>query len=351
MTDADKILSQPIVQIAGAALTIGATLRAILILVAALFAAWLVRRLTRRVQERLGEENASTVYIGGQVVRYLIVFAGIAVAVSALGVDLSALSLFAGALGVGIGLGLQDVVKNFVCGIILLFDRGIEVGDFIELEDGTNGAVIAIGARATSLITNDNVAVLVPNATLLNGKLTNWTRNRATRRIHVPFSVAFGSDKEVVKQAALEAANSVPFTLPEEGRQKTQVWLVGFGEAALRFELVVWPSLEAVKRPGSMMAAYCWALDDALRKYGIEIPLPQRELRLRGFFGQEGEGAMRGWAGRDENGEDRARMGSLPASAQGGGASGNDAAGDIDEAATGPGPRAGVSEAVLKGSH
>ncbi len=318
MVQADNFLSQPILQIAGAALTVGAVLRAILILVVAIFATWAVKRITRRVQIRIGEESASAVYIGGQVVRYIVLFTGLAIAVSALGVDLSALSLFAGALGVGIGLGLQDVVKNFVCGVVLLFDRSIEVGDFIELEDGTNGAVTSIGARATGIVTNDNVTVLVPNASLLNGKLTNWTRNRATRRIHVPFHVALGADKDLVKRAALEAANGVPFTLPEVGRQKSQVWLVGFGDASLRFELVVWPSLEAVKRPGSMMAAYCWALDDALQKYGIEIPVPQQEVRFRGPLAAD---ALRGK-------EERTR----PSSHEETGKSGNDAAIEIDTA-------------------
>lgn len=321
MVQADNLLSQPILQIAGAALTIGAVLRAVLILVAAIFATWAVKRITRRMQVRIGEESASAVYIGGQVVRYIVLFTGLAIAVSALGVDLSALSLFAGALGVGIGLGLQDVVKNFVCGVVLLFDRSIEVGDFIELEDGTNGAVTSIGARATGIVTNDNVTVLVPNASLLNGKLTNWTRNRATRRIHVPFHVALGADKDLVKQAALEAANAVPFTLPEVGRQKSQVWLVGFGDASLRFELVVWPSLEAVKRPGSMMAAYCWALDDALQKYGIEIPVPQQEVRFRGPLAAGG-------APRDEHERP------LPTGADQTGESGNDAAIEIDTAST-----------------
>lgn len=328
MKDADSFLTHPIFQIGGVGLTLGAILKAILILALALVCAWAVRKLVRRAQERLGEERAPAIYIGGQIARYLIVVAGIAVAVSSLGVDLSALSIFAGALGVGIGLGLQDVVKNFVCGIILLFDRGIEVGDFIELDAGTRGIVTSIGARATALLTNDNVDVLVPNADLLNGRLTNWTRDRATRRIHVPFCVAYGSDKDLVKAAALEAAQSVPFTLPEEGRQRTQVWLVGFGESALQFELVVWPSLEAVKRPGSMMAAYRWALDDALRKYGIEIPFPQRDVRVRGFFEHVGDEGLQAWRGEAGAGEARG-----PTSTQGAGAlSGNDAARDIDEA-------------------
>lgn len=328
MEQADSLLSHSIVKIAGASVTLGAILQALLILVAVFGASWLVKRVTRRMQSRIGDANASAVYISGQILRYVVIFAGIAVAVSALGFDLSALSLFAGALGIGIGLGLQDIVKNFVCGLILLFDRGIEVGDFIELEDGTNGEVTSIGARATGIITNDNVTVLVPNANLLNGKLTNWTRNRATRRIHVPFHVALGADKELVRQAALEAANAVQFTLPEVGRQKTQVWLVAFGDASLKFELVVWPSLEAVKRPGSMMAAYYWALDDALRKHDIEIPVPQQEIRFRG-------GAMPDAPVR------------APQPSEGHASSNNDAEFDIDMAAESPGPRAGISEAVL----
>lgn len=328
MPTADGILTHPLLVIAGVAVTLESVLRASVILVMAATAAWLVRRIARRMQERLGEENAPSIYIGAQIFRYIIVFAGIAIAVSTLGVDLSALSLFAGALGVGIGLGLQDVVKNFVCGIILLFDRSLEVGDFVELDDNTRGAVVAIGPRATSLQTNDNVDVLVPNADLLNGKLTNWTRNRTPRRIHVPFGVAYGSDKVLVRQAALEAAHSVPFTLPEIGRQRTQVWLVGFGDSSLNFELVVWPSLEAVKRPGSMMAAYFWAIDDALRKYGIEIPFPQRDIRLRGFFEHVGEDGLQAWRGEtpcDEPGAPvAAHAATIPSSR-------NDAAEDIDE--------------------
>ena len=330
MEQADSLLSHSIFKVAGASVTMGAILQALLILVAVFGASWLVKRVTRRMQSRIGDANASAVYISGQILRYVVIFAGIAVAISALGFDLSALSLFAGALGIGIGLGLQDIVKNFVCGLILLFDRGIEVGDFIELEDGTNGEVTSIGARATGIITNDNVTVLVPNVNLLNGKLTNWTRNRATRRIHVPFHVALGADKELVREAALEAANAVQFTLPEIGRQRTQVWLVAFGDASLKFELVVWPSLEAVKRPGSMMAAYYWALDDALRKHDIEIPVPQQEIRFRGGMAPMQEATPRAPQLREEAAN-----------------SNNDAEVDIDMAADSPGPRAGISEAVL----
>lgn len=318
----DETVVQPIVNIGNTGISLQSIIVAGAIIAVAAFAIWIIRQLTIRAQGALGEGRASTLYVAGQVGRYIIIFTAIAAAISALGVDLSALSLFAGALGVGIGLGLQDVVKNFVCGLILLFDGSLEVGDYVELDDGTAGAVSAIGPRATTLRTTDHVDVLVPNAELLGSKLTNWTRDRASRRVHVPFAVAYGTDKETVKLAALEAARSVPFTLQDSHDRKTQVWLTGFGDSALEFELVVWPSLDAVKRPGSMMAAYCWALDDALRKHGIEIPFPQHDLRIRSYFGHEGQAAIEAITGHGNRD-------ALAKKAEASGASANDAAADI----------------------
>lgn len=244
-----------------------------------------------RLRARVSPSRGFGIYAISQVLRYLLILIAILSVGRAIGIDITSFTVFAGALGVGVGLGLQDIVRNFVNGLILLFDKSIEVGDFIELEDGTRGQVVAIGPRATTIQTNDQVDVLLPNSQMLGGKLTNWTRNQATRRIHIPFSVAYGSDKEKVRQAAIEAAHAVPFTLPETRTERTQVWLVRFGDSALEFELVVWPTLDAVKRPGAMIAAYNWALDDSLRKHGIEIPFPQRDIRIRSLFGKEGEAA------------------------------------------------------------
>ncbi len=317
-------------KIGGYSVTLFRVLVPVAILVAAFVAASTVATLFGRLRVKVGPNRASFVYLSGQIIRYLIIFVGVFAAASAIGLNLSSLSIFAGALGIGIGLGLQDIVKNFTCGIILLLDRSIEVGDFIELEDGTAGAVVSIGPRATTIRTNDNVDILLPNAQLLNGQLTNWTHDQTTRRVHIPFGVAYGTDKERVKQAALEAALAVPFTRPDDEAHKTQVWLVGFGDSALDFELVVWPTLEAIKRPGSMMAAYRWALDDALRTYNIELPFPQRDLRLRGFAGLEGDALLdlyaRGSVGQgdrpshEEGSRDRG-IGGLPSE--------NDAAADI----------------------
>jgi small-conductance mechanosensitive channel len=104
--------------------------------------------------------------------------------------------------------------------------------------------------------------------------------------------VAYGTDKARVREVVLAAARSVDFTLPDEGARRTQVWMTSFGDSALNFELLVWPRLEAVKRPAAMQAAYVWAIDDALRQAGIEIPFPQRDIRVRSVFEREGEDAF-----------------------------------------------------------
>ncbi len=272
----------------GVTLTVGALLRPALILAGLWLALGLITRISNRLRDRVDPSRGFGIYAVAQVLRYLVVFVALVSAARAIGLDLSSFTIFAGALGVGVGLGLQDVVRNFVNGLILLFDRSVEVGDFIELDDGTRGRIVAIGPRATTIQTNDRVDILLPNADMLNGKLTNWTRNSITRRIRIPFAVAYGTDKEKVREAALEAAAAVPFTMPETETERTQVWLTRFGESALEFELVVWPTLEAVKRPGAMIAAYNWALDTALRKHGIEIPFPQRDLHIRSLFGAQG---------------------------------------------------------------
>ena len=212
---------------------------------------------------------------------YLLVVLGVMWALDAIGIPLGKLGLFAGAIGVGLGFGLQAIFSNFISGLILLFDKSLKVGDFVELASGVHGEVRDIKIRATTIVTNDNIDILVPNSEFVSGRVVNWTYRDVSRRIRIPFGVAYGTDKELVKKAALEAAAEVPFTLDLEGARKPQVWLVEFGTSTLKFELVTWLTAEATKRPSAVKAAYLWALDTALHKYGIEIPFPQQELHLK----------------------------------------------------------------------
>jgi potassium efflux system protein len=116
--------------------------------------------------------------------------------------------------------------------------------------------------------------------------VTNWTLREAHRRVRIPFGVAYGTDKDLVKKAVLEAAENVQWTLKNVKGRKPQVWFVEFGDSSLNFELVVWLTPEAVKRPGAVTAAYLWEIDTKLRQYDIEVPFPQRDLHLRSAFGR-----------------------------------------------------------------
>ncbi|MES2896468.1 MAG: mechanosensitive ion channel domain-containing protein [Pseudomonadota bacterium] len=287
-----QLTSFELVRLGKTAITVGSLAAAVLIVIVALIAARLVSAFFRRVRGRM-TEAAPSIYIFEKLAAYGVVVFGVIAAFSTLGLDLSSFALFAGALGVGLGFGMQGVVKELISGLVLLFDRLVRIGDYIELQTGERGVVAEIGPRATRIRNNDDLDVLIPNSRLIEQPVTNWTHQNGTRRMHIPFVVAYGTDKEKVRDAVLKAAHDVPFTLKDTGARKTQVWLVGFGTNGLNFELVVWPSVEAVKRPNAAHAAYTWAIEDALRGGGFEIPLPQQELRVRALFGEQGEAARR----------------------------------------------------------
>lgn len=287
----DELTAFRLVSIGGTPITVGGVLTAVLMIAAAALIARLLRKGLERLRGRAGA-SASSIYIVEKVVVYGVVLAGTFAALTTLGLNLTSFAVFAGAIGVGVGLGLQGVVREFVSGLVIIFDRQANVGDFIELEDGVRGIITEVGPRATRLRNNDGVDIILPNSKLIENRVTNWTLRGRTRRIHVPFSVGYGCDKAVVREAVLAAAHGLPSTLPDEEGRRTQVWLTGFGESAMNFELVVWPTLEAVKRPQAMQAAYLWAIDDALRKAGVEIPFQQLDLRLRSLFGHEGDEAL-----------------------------------------------------------
>jgi small-conductance mechanosensitive channel len=271
--------------------TLGGVAAAAVTTLAFMGGAWLAGSTIKRIRQRTREGNGA-LYLTEKLLSYGLVVIGIVVGLSTLGLDFTSLAVFAGAIGLGLGLGLQGIVKEFVSGLVLISDRAVHIGDYVELPDGTRGVVQEIGPRATRIRNNDNVYLLVPNSHLIENTMINWTLRGHTRRIHVPFQVAYGADKEKVRDAVLAAAHEVPFTLPDTQSQKTQVWMTGFGDSALNFALVVWPTLEAVKRPKAMNAAYTWAIDDALRKACIELPYPQRDIRIRSFFGHEGKDAL-----------------------------------------------------------
>lgn len=286
----DDFLDFPLLNIGGMKLTIGEVVGAVLVLLIALAISWILRAGLRRYAERHAT-NKAALYTLSRIVHYLLLIGGVLAALSVAGIPFSKFELFAGALGVGLGFGLQAIFSNFVSGLIILFDRSLKVGDFVELANGVHGEVRDIHIRATRVTTNDNIDILVPNSEFVTHNVVNWTLREVSRRQRIKFSVAQSTDKELVKKAALEAAAAVPFTLVLDGPRRPQVWLTGFGDYTLDFSLVVWLNADAVKHPASVEAAYNWALHNALAKYEIELPFPQRDLHVRSWFGLSGEEA------------------------------------------------------------
>ena len=296
MDEFDRLPELTLFSIGRTPVTVGSVVAAVGVALAAFILARILGAGLRKLRGR--SRNAASIYIVEKVTTYGLVIAGIIAGVTMLGINLTSIAVFAGAVGVGVGLGLQGIVKEFVSGLVLIFERAVEVGDYIELERGGRGEVKEIGPRATRIRNNDNVDILLPNSKLIEERVISWTFKGAARRLHIPFQVAYGSDKNLVREAVLEAARQVPFTLPDEGDRKSQVWLVGFGENGYSFELLVWPELAAVKRPNAAFAAYSWAIDDALRRYGLEIPFPQMDLRVRSVFEREGDDALKAFGYR-----------------------------------------------------
>jgi small-conductance mechanosensitive channel len=209
------------------------------------------------------------------VVHYALLLVGFMLALAALGVDLTKITILAGALGVGIGFGLQNVVNNFVSGAIVLFERKINVGDAVRISD-VEGRVQQMGMRACTVRTWDGAEVIVPNASLTSEKVVNWTLSDRLRRIEVAVGVAYGTPPEKALEILLGVARAQPHVLV----QPAAVALFrGFGDSALQFEMQVWTDrFDLWQQTQSELAVALYA---ALREAGIEIPFPQREVRLR----------------------------------------------------------------------
>lgn len=259
-------------------------LRILISLALAAFALWLGRAIGNIAQSQLRGSHDLPASVGGilgQSIKIGVMIIAILIALNFLGVNVAALTFFSGALGVGIGFGLQSVFSNFISGVIILMEKSLKVGDFIELQSGLSGVVKEINFRSTVVMTNDNVDIIVPNEAFIKAQLINWTMTVARRRIHVPFGVAYETSKELVREAGLEAAAAVPWTFDDRGEHTPQVWLVKFGEFRLEFELIVWLTDEAVLRPQKVMADYIWAVHSALEKHGIHVSMPQRDLHIK----------------------------------------------------------------------
>ncbi len=238
-------------------------------------ARWTRSRLVRWLLARTGAAEGVRFAVA-RVTGYLIWAIGVLIGLSLLRVDLSHVFVALGALGVGVGLGLQNVTENLVGGLILLVARPINVGDRIRLGD-LEGTVTDIGPRVTQIRTNDNILILVPNAHLASQQIVNLTLNDRIVRFSFPVGVAYGSDADQVRELLLQVASAHPDILDDPA---PAVLFRRFGESALEFELRAF-SRTRVSVPEVLRSEVNFAIWRALRDAGIQIPFPQRDLHLR----------------------------------------------------------------------
>jgi small-conductance mechanosensitive channel len=220
--------------------------------------------------------DRSLQYAIAQVVSNIVLVVGIFFVLENAGIHLAALAVFAGAVGVGVGFGLQNIASNFISGLVILAERPITIGDRVEVA-GITGQVEHIRARSTVIRTNDNIMMIVPNTKFIDSPVTNWTYGDRRVRFRIPVGVAYGSDVNKVRDMLLTVAHENSHTLKEPA---PSVFLEQFGDNSIDFKLMVWSS-EMSDRPSRYRSDINFAIAEKFREAGIEFPFPQRDVHIK----------------------------------------------------------------------
>lgn len=272
-----EFLEVPLISTADTKITLWSLLYLVFFVVLLFWAAlWLQRWIAQGPLARTSM-GAGARHAAGTIARYLLLLIGLLVILQSAGIDLTTFNVLAGAIGIGVGFGLQNVVSNFFAGLIIMFERPIKIGDRIVV-DQVEGDVIEIGARATTVLTNDNIAILVPNSKFITENVVNWQYNDNNVRFRIPVSVAYGSDAGKVEKLLLEVAKANGDVLEDP---PPAVRLLEFGDNGLIFELRAW-SASLVHRKGRLTSALNRAIYEKFNEAGIAFPFPQRDLHVRG---------------------------------------------------------------------
>jgi potassium efflux system protein len=254
-------------------------------LVVLLIAVFVSRYLRRFIESRMARHkhlDPGVQFTILRLVHYFVISIGVVLALRiAVSADFTSLAVAFTALSIGIGFGLQFIAGDIASGFIILFERPVRVGDYITIPgpDGklTEGRVRSINLRTTIVMTNDNIASVVPNSKIVNQNFLNWTFRERRTRVSIPVGVASDSDVDLVTRTLLRAAEGVQFVLPEP---KPGVQFLDFGDFDLKFRLLVWT--DRPRRHPSIRSEINYRIHRLFREEGIEIPNPQRDITLRG---------------------------------------------------------------------
>lgn len=267
-------------KLGGFPITFFMLLKIAFILLVTIYSSKFINAIILPLAKSRGKFSDSNLYNSSRLIHYCILSLGLLIALVSIGMDSSNLFILAGALAFGIGFGFQSVANNIFCGIRILFERKIKIGDYVILESGEKGKVSEIQLQHTVVTTSDGVDVIVPNSELIDKTLINMTMNNDYCRLRIPFFTANHCDKELVRTAVAAAALRVPCTIYNHPDfSNPQVWLVKFGDNTLHFELVVWVDLRLASNSDSREADYIWEIETAFREH--KIPMPVNELYLQ----------------------------------------------------------------------
>lgn len=271
------------IEVGGLKVTVGAVLLALAALYAATLTSWLLRALLdEEVFQHHGIDRGSGDAIK-TLLHYAVILAGFLLALTLAGVEVGRLAILAGAFGIGIGFGLQDIVNNFISGLILLFERPVRVGDVVEM-DGRWGEIRKIGLRSTVVETYDRSEVIVPNGELISKSVTNWTLSTTINRLVLSVGVAYGSDLEKVFHILDAVPGEHPRVLDDPAPYAV---FAGFGDSSLDFEVRAWVGSIDDRLP--VKSQLLSEIDRRFRAEGVEIPFPQRDLHLRSVDSEAGQ--------------------------------------------------------------
>ena len=232
---------------------------------------WFVYKILARTQLDLGVRLAM-----GTIFRYVLIVIGFTIILQFIGVDMSGLTIIASALGVGVGFGLQNITNNFVSGVIILFERPIKIGDRIEVGN-VSGDVVKISMRSTSVLTNDNISIIVPNSEFISSTVINWSHTDRNVRFNIPVGVSYKSDPEIVKNILMEVADENDGVLKDP---PSDVLLNDYGDSSINFTLRVWTSTY-ITQPLVLKSQLYYSAFKKFKERGIEIPFPQRDIHVK----------------------------------------------------------------------
>ncbi len=301
LNDILSMLDSPLITLGQSTVTIWNLLIAVSVLI---LLGYLTSKLNRLIIYRL--MSKSDIQLGVRVavaslVRYVVLGIAFIVVLQLMGIDMTSLALLFGALGVGIGFGLQNITNNFVSGLIILLERPIKVGDRIEMR-GVSGDVTNISMRATTIRTNDNISMIVPNSDFITSTVINWSHTDRNVRFNFPVSVSYKEDPERVRGILLEVAREndgvLAFPPPD-------VLFNEYGDNAIVLNLRVW-TRDYTDRPGVLKSQLYYAIFRKFREHGIEIPYPQRDVHIKELPGGGLNNAGEDEAARKEPGRESA---------------------------------------------